>query len=441
MSGSRGDGVTYLDATGRGTRPGTLLLRGMIALVLIGAVVSLLIARYQGVMTPTTRVTAIISGVGDGLPPDADVRFRGMVVGKVSGVSLVDDQRSSVAMELDPSRAESIPGSVTARVVPSNIFAVSAIELVGPASGSGGHLTDRTEIAQDTSQQTLALQTAMNSIRTVLAAIDPARLAETMSVISGALSGRGAGLGSAMAHLTDYLAHIHAATDDAGGDLRALDSAIGGLRRVAPELVSTLTKSLRPARTLATRSESLTDFLTSATGAVNRVDGVLTPANVTGGIRLITGLDATIGAVAATADTIPAAFDALNRGASVLGRAFTGTNGRLFFDIDVSFTPFTPYGAADCPRYGSMSGPSCRTAPRASGRGSLPDALRPRSLSDTSFVSAVGGNVGGVGSAAEQRILTAFLGRPADTVTGILLDPLLRGKSITVGTGRSGGGR
>ena len=58
-----------------------------------------------------------------------DVRYNGYVVGEVSGVTSTDDgQMRLVHIDLDPKQGDRIPGNVTARTVPSNLFGVNSVE-------------------------------------------------------------------------------------------------------------------------------------------------------------------------------------------------------------------------------------------------------------------------------------------------------------------------
>jgi ABC-type transporter Mla subunit MlaD len=124
------------DSEGRGPSMTQLYAVGLVFLVLVAATATLLIAKSRGALDPFVRVSAELINVGDGLPVKSDVKFRGVLVGFVSGVVPAEAGRPNiVSLNLKPHYAAGIPDTVTARVVPSNVFAVSSVQLVdsGPS--------------------------------------------------------------------------------------------------------------------------------------------------------------------------------------------------------------------------------------------------------------------------------------------------------------------
>ncbi len=122
-----------------------LLLRGVAVLAGVVLLAGIAIAKSQGAFADHVRVTALLSDVGDGLPKGSDVKFRGALVGAVTKVTPALGGRPNAAeLSIDPHFAPEIPATVTARVVPSNVFAVSSIQLVdnGPGAGSAHRCAD-----------------------------------------------------------------------------------------------------------------------------------------------------------------------------------------------------------------------------------------------------------------------------------------------------------
>nr|WP_296765064.1 MCE family protein [Rhodococcus sp. (in: high G+C Gram-positive bacteria)] len=402
----------------------TLVIRGLCVFLVIIAVAGTLLARYTGLWRNTVDVVAAMPSLGDGLPQNADVKFRGVLVGAVAEVTSDPTGASTVAIRLNPARAETIPDTVTARVVPSNIFAVSSIELVD--AGSGNSIEAGATIPGDTSRETLELQTAMTSLRNVLTEIDPEKSSAVLATLADALDGRGDSIGSTISIASNYLTTLRAEIPDSTNDLDLLDTSISSLSRTAPQLLDTLEKSLTPAATIVEKRTQLTEFLTSAAGATTSLDAALAP-NLAGGIALVHDLDPVMGALAVNGDDLPAGVRAFGQTLEGFNRAFTGPNGRLIWSIDITATPFTPYSREDCPRYGDMAGASCNTAPPSQTGGNV--AVGGASAEGISYSP---GNVGSVGSAEEKAAIGEVLGRPADATSVILLGPLLRGQTIAI---------
>uniref|UniRef100_UPI0024576C50 MlaD family protein n=1 Tax=Nocardia farcinica TaxID=37329 RepID=UPI0024576C50 len=157
------------DADGRGPTGFSLAGRGLALLLVIGAVVALLLMKSTGRFDDRVEVVAVLDQLGDGLPPRSDVKFRGLLVGTVGTVTpALDGGPARVELALEPAAARRIPATVTARVVPSNVFAVSSVQLVD--NGPGPALTEHAEIPQDRSLSTVQLQTALTELREILAA-------------------------------------------------------------------------------------------------------------------------------------------------------------------------------------------------------------------------------------------------------------------------------
>lgn len=92
-----------------------------------------------------------------------------MLVGSVNDVVPAANGRPNyVQINLKPEYATSIPAAVTARVVPSNVFAVSSVQLVD--NGPGASIRAGAHIPEDTRLPTVLFQTTISKLRDLLAA-------------------------------------------------------------------------------------------------------------------------------------------------------------------------------------------------------------------------------------------------------------------------------
>ncbi|WP_131724979.1 MlaD family protein, partial [Mycobacteroides abscessus] len=113
-----------------------------------------------GRLNDFVRVVADLNNVGDGLPQKSDVKYHGVLVGEVDGVTPASNgQPNFVHINLKPQYAKSIPSTATARVVPSNVFAVSSVQLVD--RGPGAPIRAGAHIAEDTQLPTVLFQTTV----------------------------------------------------------------------------------------------------------------------------------------------------------------------------------------------------------------------------------------------------------------------------------------
>ncbi|WP_280235680.1 MlaD family protein [Nocardia cyriacigeorgica] len=370
-----------IDASGRGPSNRTLGLFGLTLLAAISAVIYLLGLRYTGAFDDRVEVIATLTSTGDGLPERADVKFRGMLVGSVDEVDIVaKGERQRVVIDLEPAAAEGIPVDVTARVVPANIFGVTAIELVDNGAAPRG-LRPGSTIEQDTSRATTELQTTLTTLRTVLDHIQPEKLGRVLGTLADALDPGARAPGSTIERLDIWTTQVRAIPEigDLLGDLGAATAAISAS---TPELIDVLAASVTSARTITERRTGVVALLTGAGTAIDATNALFA-RNPDAGKELVAGLDDTFGALAADPDAIAVSVANLNEALGKLAGVFHwGPSRQMSWAIDVTFTPFQQYTAADCPRYGQLSGPRCvdGSVPNSAPPQRLPPALIPRHL-------------------------------------------------------------
>lgn len=350
-------------------------------LTTVAVLLYLLALRYTGYFEDKVPVTIVLTSTGDGLPSRADVKFRGMVVGRVAAVDVVArgvEQKASV--ELNPAVASTIPVNVTARVIPNNLFGVTAIELVdnGPESktlGAGA------TIAEDTGSETVALQTTLNVLRDVLENIQPEKLGRVLATLSAALDPSVRVPGSTVERLDSWLTQVRQ-TPGVDALLGDLGRASIALSQSAPELVGVLSESVTTARTLAERRSNLIALLTTGNATVDSVNSLFA-RNPDAGKFLVSGLDDLFGGLADDPQAIPYTAANLNVALQRLATTFHfGPARQMVWKMDVSFTPFQQYTAQDCPHYGNQYGPRCggATVPEVPPEQDYPPQLTPRWL-------------------------------------------------------------
>ncbi|MDO3647908.1 MlaD family protein [Nocardia mangyaensis] len=347
-----------LDLSGRGPKPLQLTLAGLAVITAFAVALFLLALRYNGAFEDTVVVGADLTSTGDGLPQRADVKYRGMVVGAVGSVEMVaKGERQYATFELKPGLAETIPDTVTARVVPDNIFGVSSIQLVDNGAAAST-LRAGVVIAEDTSEATIQLQSTLNTLRDVLSTIQPEKLGRVLATLSAALDPNARVPGSTIERLDTWLTTVHQ-IPEIGDLLGDLGRAATALSQSAPELVGVLADSVTSARTLNEHRTQLIDLLVQGNATVDSVN-VLFAANPNSGKELVAGLDDLFGGIARDPGALQSTAANLNESLRKLQQAFNfGPRKQMTWRMNVTFTPFQQYTAQDCPRYGEMTGPRC----------------------------------------------------------------------------------
>ncbi|WP_280310647.1 MlaD family protein [Nocardia abscessus] len=398
------------DKDGRGPSVLALLLRGVLLVALIAGGAVVVLMKSSGAFDSKAEVVALLEQVGDGLPPESDVKFRGVLVGTVAEVTpSINGGTSRVRLQLEPRLLAGIPESVTARVVPSNIFAVSSVQLVD--NGPGRSLRAGAEIRQDASLSTVQLQTALTKLRDIVAATARIGASGTVGVLAAvaeATDRRGTDIVRAGAQLERITGELSAQIAPPGqpSTMSALTESVRGLAAAAPDLLDVLHHAVVPMRTVVEKDAELRDLLAAGTGTLSTVGG---------------GLDRHVEEVVTATDQLTPVLDVFAAGSSSFG-PIVGRIKKLsdvwfaeFWNektqsgtgkFQIRFTPDTPYTRADCPRYGELEGPSCETAPLNASAPPLPASLDPRSVPTPvlppQLQELIGRVLGGDADAAEQ---------------------------------------
>lgn len=433
---------TAFDPDGRGPSAARLLVTGVCFLTVIAAAATAMIAQSRGVFRSTVAVTAVLADVGDGLPAKSDVKYRGVLVGSVRAVLPSSEPgMNDVELQLDPHFAARIPDTVTARVVPSNVFAVPSIQLLG--DGAAPPLAPGARIAQDRSLATVRLQSALDQLRRIIAAVGrdgTDRTVGMLAVLAEATQGRGANIENAGARLRDIVEQLRTvvSVDAAPSTLDSLSAALRNLRSAAPDLLDALHHSLLPMLTVARDRQQLTDLLTGGISTFSTARTALD--NNTGRIiDITTHISPMLGVLGDGAAHFPQISASVTRLNYLMEQSWNPATQLLTPRVIVSLTPNRQYTRADCPRYGDLAGPSCATGPTAStAAASLPPGLSPGRFQPGALL---GGDIGPVGSAHEQQQIAGILGGTPNAAADILFGPLARGATVGVAPDPNGGGR
>ncbi|MGE0309917.1 MAG: MlaD family protein [Acidimicrobiia bacterium] len=354
------------DTDPRSPALGRLSVLGLLLVVIAFALATTMVLKSQGKLDRLIRVSASLVNVGDGLPVNSDVKFRGILVGYVSAVTTATlGQPNIVHINLRREFASGIPGNVTARVVPSNAFAVSSMQLVD--HGEAAPLRPGATIPEDTTLPTVLFQTTISKIRQLLAAVGRSPEQDDVGALTAlgeAVQGRGGALREAAGNLNEMVAQLNSiVTPDFGpSTIGALADATAGLKSVAPTLYDALDQAIGPARTLAEKRAQLTDLVSAGINTTATVRDAMNN-HTDRMINITTQMSPVIGVVADHSGEFKPIATRFQRLASKIYSVWDPrTNSIPQFQI-VSMTPTRQYVRADCPRYGDLLGPSCFTAP------------------------------------------------------------------------------
>jgi phospholipid/cholesterol/gamma-HCH transport system substrate-binding protein len=382
---------------------------------------------YVGLVSGDTRVRAELVTLGDSLGPGSDVKYRGLVVGKVQRMNPGDGSKS-VDLLVDREQAGRIPATVRARVLPGTLFGSEYVDLVGTQRDTGDALTDGTVVRADTSEHTVRLMDAFDTVRRILVAVDPAQLDAALSELAHALDGHGDDLGRFIRSADRFVGVMAAHEDTFYRDLELLDLTLGTASDIEPELVAALRSSVTTARTVVARQRDIAELVAGSTVFAGR-SRTLFEREEDRVIRLLGATGPTLTTLSSGTDSLDAFLSGAPR---VLHNGADSIHGsRIMMEGLIGTNPLDPYTAADCPRYAGASGSNC------TGSDGRYDAYEPagprRTVADA---PDLGGSAGPVGSEPEKRSVAVLFGLTGDDpglrdVYTLLGAPILRGQEVT----------
>lgn len=400
------------------------------------------------------KVTVQAHRIGNQLIIPADVKYEGVLVGRVSSVHSNGDL-ATLNLELSKSQISHIPHNVVARILPKTLFGEKFVDLVNPPNGAPptGQLTPGQVIPQDQSHVAVELQDVFSKLIPVLRAANPQDLSVALSNTAQALHGRGEELGNNLAMINTYFRQLNQDLPNIEHDISGLADLASNYADATPDLLNVLRNFSKTASTFTVKRDTYAQFLAGTSGFATTATDLLNK----NGSALIK-LAHQSGAPLNVLSQYSIVLECLPRGLTIFDRqrlehAFKG--GELHIDLipvndrgayteaeKPKLTEFTravlppncyglPYGNhglhPENTKYPFAPGGNYDKGGFAGGSTSTPSATTPQTQ----------GSTDGVGSPEEQTQISTLLTQIAGGATGsgglndLLLGPLLRGMAVT----------
>lgn len=248
-------------------------LLAVLFVVLVGALVATSILVYDKTFTKVDRVDLYTDDIGHALPADADVKVRGVPVGQVRGIS-TDGDHVKVTLAIEPDRARTLPGNVTARLLPKTLFGERYVDLVLPDDPKGT-LSDVDSIAQDRRGNATELDRVLDGLLPVLQAVPPEKLSQTLGALNTALAGNGDQIGASLVDLGKVFHGVVEVQPELESSLRDLATFSQTYSEAAPEIIDALDALRTTGNTVVRRKDDIADGLSRIIQDVPTVRGFL----------------------------------------------------------------------------------------------------------------------------------------------------------------------
>lgn len=201
------------------------IVTGAIGLILLIAAVSIGIKASFGAFDGGYELQGSFAAAGQGLAKGSDVKIRGVNIGEVKSIELVEN-RALIKMRI--SDGQEIPVSSQAVIRPKTLFGEKFVDILpGDAESTGPFLGDGGTI--DDTLGGFELERVLSDTYPVLLAVDPAELAVVLDELANAADGLG-DVGNRLIVNSDALAQLQVSND---AELR---SFLGDIALLAEEL-------------------------------------------------------------------------------------------------------------------------------------------------------------------------------------------------------------
>jgi phospholipid/cholesterol/gamma-HCH transport system substrate-binding protein len=365
----------------RGERAATARRRtaGIVFLLVPALLAWLAVAVYDKSFSDTATVTVRTGSAGNEMHLGADVKVRGVVVGRVASIH-ADGDGARLTLAIDPGQLRRIPAGVTAQMLPTTLFGARFVALVPPAGAAPGGpaLAAHAVIAQDRSGDAIELQQVLDHVMPLLTAVQPQKLAATLNAVATALDGRGTELGTTLVQLDGYLRRLNPELPALNDDIKQLVTVSHVYAAAAPDIVQALTDFTRTSGTLAQEQANLSTLYGATTATAQDLTSYLRQNKDTI-IRLSADSRGTLGLLAEYAPAFPCTLRTLADFVPVMDKALGKGTSQPGLHVDVTTAPSRGryVTGKDTPVYGASGGPQCYPVPYT-GRGTTPLANSPQ---------------------------------------------------------------
>jgi phospholipid/cholesterol/gamma-HCH transport system substrate-binding protein len=253
--------------SGTGHRRAAAYLRplaGLLTVLVLAAVWALAAAMYRSGFNESVPVTVQSPRAGLVMDPDAKVKLHGAEVGRVRTIETLPGGQAALHLAMEPSALQAIPSNVMVDIASTTVFGAKFVELIDPAEPSPDSV--RAGQVIDAQHVTVELNTVFQQLTSVLSAIDPVKLNQTLGAIAGALNGRGHKFGQMLSDLNSVLAKLDPSLPALDRDLALAPDVFAAYADAAPDLIRIADDATAISQTVIDEQRNLDALLVSVIG-------------------------------------------------------------------------------------------------------------------------------------------------------------------------------
>ncbi|OEV23161.1 ABC transporter substrate-binding protein, partial [Streptomyces nanshensis] len=249
-------------------------LAGVALLLVPALLIWLSVAVYDKQFTDAAEITVETSQAGHEMHVNTDVKLRGVVVGQVREITS-DGKGARLRVALQPDKLAHIPADVRAQMLPTTVFGQRYVALVPPRNPAPRPIEAGATVPQDRSRNAIELEQVLDHLLPTLTAVQPQKLAATLTAVSQALEGRGSRLGDNLVALDRYLKKLNPHLPALNQDIKELVKVSHLYADTAPGVLDALSDFATTSSTLVEKADDLATAYGTTTGTARELTGFL----------------------------------------------------------------------------------------------------------------------------------------------------------------------
>jgi phospholipid/cholesterol/gamma-HCH transport system substrate-binding protein len=245
-------------------------LAGVVLTLLTIVAIVLVYLQFRGDFLPREQLTMMSDRAGLVMDPGSKVTYNGVEIGRVSEVNEVsvgDQTRAKILLEVDKKYLDLIPKNVDAKISATTVFGNKYISFTSPKNPSPQRITSADVI--DATHVTTEFNTLFETITSISEKVDPIKLNQTLSATAQALQGLGERFGQSIINGNEILGDLNPKMPQIRRDNQLLADLGDVYANAAPDLFDGLENAVTTARTLNENQGNIDAALMASIGFGN----------------------------------------------------------------------------------------------------------------------------------------------------------------------------
>lgn len=247
----------------------------LILLVIIGSLVALTAALYNGSFKSYVPVTLTSDRAGLVMEPGGKVMLNGIQVGRVADVQ-GGNKGAELKLEIAADKVKYIPANVGAQIRATTAFGSKFVDLIYPADPTSKRLAAGAVLRSR--NVTTELNTVFENLVGLLDQVDTSKLNAVLTTLSDGFRGQGERIGQAITDANQVLLELNPRSETVRQDWQALKGFSDAYGPAADNIVAVLNAATTTSATITKNASALDSLLLNTIGFADSGVNLLAPS-------------------------------------------------------------------------------------------------------------------------------------------------------------------